>query len=161
MDYPNNEDQCISIYMLGCDIGCMGCINKSLADITIENDNKITISVIKLIELLKIKSKNTKSNKICLLGGDPLFNKNIDFTRELLISTNNLFDFCVYTGYDIDYVVKNDISGFKFIKTGKYIEELKQESLKTDDFIQFASKNQHLYDSQFNLLSKEGKYYFN
>jgi len=48
----------------------------------------------------------------------------------------------------------------KFIKCGKYIEELKQKVIKNDEYMQFASMNQELYDSDYNLLTKNSRYYY-
>ena len=70
------------------------------------------------------------------------------------------YNIIVYTGYNIDRVYKNNINGFKFIKCGNYDSNLKQTPHKTDDYIQFASTNQKLYDKKLNLVSENGKYYF-
>ena len=36
-----------------------------------------------------------------------------------------------------------------------------RESKKTDDYIQFVNTTQNLYDSNYNQLSIDGRYYFN
>ena len=94
------------------------------------------------------------------MGGDPLFSKNIDFTRELLELTKNEFDICLYTGESVEFVKKYNIRNFKYLKCGWYNENLKQESLKTNTYFQLASTNQCLYDSNYNILSKNGRYYY-
>ena len=66
----------------------------------------------------------------------------------------------VYDNLLVNYVKENNVKGFKFIKCNVYKENIKQSSEKTDDYIQFASRNQKLYDSNFKLLSKNGRFYF-
>jgi len=51
----------------------------------------------------------------------------------------------------------------EYIKCGQYDISQKQDSFKTDTFIQFASFNQELYkkiENNYVLVSKNGKYYF-
>lgn len=95
-----------------------------------------------------------------MLGGDPLYPKNLEFVKELLIKLGDEFDFCVYTGYDPDYVKLNNVKNFKYLKTGLYNEHFKQQSVKTDEYFQLASSNQEIYDKDFVLLTDGGRMYF-
>jgi hypothetical protein len=94
------------------------------------------------------------------LGGDPLYDTNIDFTRELVNKSYKDYDFCIYTGYDIDFVIQSNITDFKFIKCGRYMESLAQVSKKTHEHMVLASSNQALYDEKYNLISKNGVLHF-
>lgn len=152
IDYPSREDMCISIYMSGCDGLCVNCQNKELQNSCVGDKYDFQ----KLINILPQFEKKYMTKKICLLGGDPLYTKNIDFTRHLLYNIGNKYDFCVYTGYDIDYIIHNRISGFKYVKCGRYVESLSQQSLKTDSYMQLASSNQIIYNDRYQQLTQNG-----
>ena len=69
-------------------------------------------------------------------------------------------EICIYTDADIEEVKKLKLNGFKFIKCGRFDTTKFIGSNKTNEYLQLASKNQALYDKDFNLLSKEGIFYF-
>ena len=58
--------------------------------------------------------------------------------KELLQKMSSHYDFCIYTGYDIDYVKQNDVKGYKFIKCGTFDVSQKRKSDKDDDKIIFT-----------------------
>lgn len=152
IDYPSKDGICLSLYFTGCQGLCPNCQNKELQDPNHGDEFEIG----NFINIISHETKRLRTNKITLLGGDPLFPTNIDFVRELLERTHKKFDFCIYTGYDVEFVITNNINKFKFLKTGLYDETLVQQSLKTDDYFQLASKNQKIYDENFHLLSTDG-----
>lgn len=154
-DYPTPDDHAILVYSIGCEHGCKNCHN-----IKLKNGNNINdISTKELYDSLLELSNVERTNKIVFSGGDPLY-KNLEFIKEFL-KINEYFEVCIYTGYDIEYVKKNGVNGFSYIKCGKYEEKLKQNSGKTDECIKLASSNQNFYDSNFNKLSENGVLYFN
>jgi len=157
LDYPTN-DHCISIYFTGCDHNCDGCQNLDLQD---PNYNIWTkeMPVKDILDKLTFEHRRHRTKKVSLLGGDPLFHTNIDVTRKLL-KINETFEFCLYTGYSKEYVIKNNIKGFTFLKTGKYFQDLSQLSEKNDKYFQLSSTNQKIYDKDLTLLSKDGRIYF-
>lgn len=157
LDYPSKDGMCLSLYFTGCLGICPGCHNKELQDPNFGAE----FSISKLINIIPYEAERLRTNKITLLGGDPLYPKNLEFVKELLIRLGNEFDFCVYTGYDLAYVKLNNVKNFKYLKTGLYNEYFKQESVKTDDYFQLASSNQEIYDRDFNLLSTNGRMIFN
>jgi len=157
IDYPDNESMAIILYFYGCDNGCFNCQNEN----KLNNLDFKEVGIENIIKDIYILSTKLKTNKIVFSGGDCLYKNNIRFTKELLDKLKFDYDICIYTGYNTMYIKQNNIKGFKFIKIGKYVDNLKQDSFKTDDFIQFASKNQNLYDSDLKLLSNNGIYFFN
>lgn len=155
LDYPT-VDHCVTIYFTGCWGNCKGCHNKEL----INDDYDIWTRIFDIQEFfktLKFESDRFRTNKVTLMGGDPLYDTNIEFTKEIL-KRNKDYDICLYTGQDLDFVKNNNISGFKFLKTGFYDENLYIDAQKTDTFFQLASTNQKIYDENFNLLTEKGKY---
>lgn len=167
LDYPDNESLSILVQVLGCSNNCIDCANPQLQDYSGKDlctDSLISYSSWDTSEFfylaLNNKCRILKTNKVVIGGGDPLYKDNMQFIKEFLKWHGNEFDICLYTGYDIDYVIKNEVRGFTYIKCGVYDEKLKQISEKKDNYIQWGSRNQELYNEYFDLLSYEGRYYF-
>lgn len=158
LDYPNNKHIAVETFMTGCSHNCFNCQSPDLQDYY--GIASIDITIDEFILRVKEKALIAETNKLVLCGGDPLFFLNIKDTNLILDSLSKDFDICIYTGYDIDYCKDNITGSFKFLKCGVYDENKKVISEKTNEYIQWASINQKLYDSNFNLLSERGKYYF-
>jgi organic radical activating enzyme len=158
LDYPDDISHAIIVYMMGCDNSCSDCQNLNFKSPEYSLNTKI-FTVNELIKDLTVSSKTLLTNKIVLSGGDPLSIYNIKETKELL--TYKDFEFIIYTGKDIMFAIDNNVAGFKYIKCGLYNNKLKQPSEKTDEYLKFASKNQTLYDENYNEISNNGIYYFN
>ena len=154
LDYPDNSSLSLVFYMPGCNRSCKDCQNKDLQNF--EGFTYIDIIASSLYEL----SIASRTNKLCLQGGDPLYKDNLPYTKYLLSKLGKTLDICIYTGADIEEVKKLKLNGFKYIKCGKFDIKKYIGSKKTDQYLQFASKNQALYDENLNLLSKEGIFYF-
>ena len=154
LDYPDNYSLAVIFYTYGCIHKCKNCHNLALQTPVLAYSKELLKEI-----LMYCKRNNT--NKLVLSGGDCLLKgANLDLTNSIIDQYKNQLDICIYTGYDIDYVKANVHQGFKFVKCGKYEENLKIESEKTDDFLQLASTNQELYDANYKLLSTNGRYYF-
>jgi anaerobic ribonucleoside-triphosphate reductase activating protein len=148
-DYPSKEGLAVICYFSGCEHNCQGCQNIELQ--TLKDERFIHIN-----DLMKYCERN-HTNKIVLSGGDCLYDRNKEITKFICKELGNEYDICIYTGYPIENI---DFNGFKFVKCGKYDINNKQDSLKTDNFIQFASSNQKLYNYKKELVSNKGKYEF-
>jgi len=153
LDYADNESLAIIVYIMGREHKCKGCHNPQFSDFNYKNSYLINEK--EFTKLIEDVSKKHRTNKIVFEGGDPLHPQNIKFTKNILRKLKHL-NFMIYTGYDINYVKENKVNGFKFLKCGKYVEEKKQESRKTDFKFFLASKNQKIFDSELNLLSENG-----
>lgn len=154
LDYPDKESHALIVYMSGCDFACLGCQNPEMQkDITHKNNTPKLYHT-----LLEQSKKYGNTNKLVLSGGDPLSKHNLHFTKSFL-SLNIYFDVCIYTGHSL-YTVPKDLRNFKYLKIGRYMEDLKQEQIKNDEFIQFASSNQMLVDGNYNVLTTGGKYIY-
>ena len=156
LDYPDNESLAIVVFLNGCEHNCFDCHNESLQKL----DGGIEYTPYQALNKLMIEAERNNTRKLVLSGGDPLFKNSIEDVKEFL-RINNFFDVCIYTGYDINYVKENRVAGFNFIKCGKYIASLRDsEAGKTNDVFVLASKNQKIYNSNFECISKENKFYF-
>ena len=155
-DYPSKEDNAILIYFSGCTHNCKGCHNP---DLLIKNNFK-SLSIQEFYDKIIELCDSNRTNKVVLEGGDPLSPNNIESTRSILNNNYKKFLICVYTGYSIDYVKDNNIKGFEFIKCGRYEIDNKCESYKNDVHLVLASKNQRLYDKNYNQVSNKNVYTF-
>jgi len=158
LDYPDNESLAVIVYFLGCENNCVNCHNPTFK--YPDNPKARNVTIKQLYNDLFEFCKKHQTYKIIFTGGDPCSSYNIDFVRRFVSSYGNIFNICIYTGYDIAEVKKKEIKGFTYIKTGPYKEELKQESLKTDDYIQLASTNQEFYNKNYSLKSRNGRMNF-
>lgn len=160
LDYPHPEYDCISINVLGCEHNCKRCHSPQLQNFKYNSENVIDVTVYELFSLINVFIVGLPYNKISFMGGDPLHPKNLGFIKEFLKKYSSKFGIMIYTGYSFDYCKERDIVGFEFLKCGKYDETLHVQSEKTDDYIQFSSTNQELYDKDYNLISDKGGYCF-
>src|SRR4030042_910137 len=98
---------------------------------------------------MNIEYIKSHTDCVVLTGGDPLSHHNRLSVYSLLWKLDK--NICIYTGYDIDFIHKIHIpKRYKFIKTGKYMNNLKQNPYKDNNSITFASPNQCLYDENLN-----------
>ena len=155
LEYPDNHSISTILYFNGCHRNCPGCQNKEL-----QKDEEKPISFNILIEDIIKYCERLATTKIVLCGGDPLYYKNLPTTLSILQELGNIYDICIYTGANIEEIKRLNLKGFKYIKCGPFDQNKYIGSNKTDDFIQFASSNQELYDKDLNLLSKDGVYYY-
>lgn len=158
LDFPSADDIAVIVFMSGCEHHCLGCQNpeaQKLHEILSVSQNK------KVVEELITRCKRNETKKIVLSGGDCLHPCNIDTTRFILKELGKEYQICIYTGYSIEEVKEMNISGFTYIKCGTFDINNKQESEKTDEYIQFINPTQNLFDSNYNQISKNGRFYFN
>ncbi len=113
-----------------------------------------------LFKLLKEEGFRQHTKQVVFSGGDPLFQNNRDIVRSFLNKYGNIFDVCIYTGYTMPQVKQMELSNFKYLKCGIYNKDLHVAPMKTDSYIQLASSNQEFYNSNFSLLSHNGRMYF-
>ena len=157
LDYPSPDDIAVILFMSGCNHKCPGCQNlalQTLVSIYVQQD------IDKIISHTQELCNRNETNKIVLSGGDPLFIANRDLTKQICekLGTNN--DICIYTGYSIEEIKNMNITGFKYIKSGKFDCNNIQKAEKTDEYIQFVNPTQNLFDSNYNQLSINGRFNF-
>lgn len=157
LDYPSPDDMAVIVFLSGCTHNCPGCQNITLQKAGTHTEEEIGQIIAHIAELCE----RNGTNKVVLSGGDPLSPSNINVTKQVCYYLGETFDICIYTGYSVDEVKEMGITGFKYIKCGKFDNKHLQKSEKTDDYIQFVNKTQNLYDSNYQQLSYEGRFNFN
>lgn len=154
LDYPDPEKSCITIYTLGCNLGCEGCHNKDLW----EDEGIKGVDIYEIIKEIDELSKKWRTDCIAIMGGEPLMQEDIKSLIELLKIRK--YKIILYTGYELEKVKKKGVKGVDYIKTGKYENDKKQDSGKTDKCFYLASTNQKIYDKNLKKISVNGVYYF-
>lgn len=156
LDYPSPEGNAVIVYMTGCNNNCEGCHSKDL-----QRARKYSKPFPEMIEDIIEYASRANTNRIVLLGGDPLFPGNLLFTKMILARLHEDFDICLFTGYPIEAVKAYHIEGAKFYKCGVFDKNQYQEPGKTDEKYTLASKNQNFYDENYVQISENGVLIFN
>jgi anaerobic ribonucleoside-triphosphate reductase activating protein len=157
LDYPSPDDIAVIVYISGCEHNCPGCQNAALQHVYSDFSEAEIGSLIAQIDEY---CERNDTKKVVLSGGDWLAPKNREYLKQICFYLGEKLDICIYTGYSIDEVKEMGITGFKYIKCGKFDCENMQKAEKTDEYIQFVNKTQNLYDSEYQQLSYEGRFNF-
>jgi anaerobic ribonucleoside-triphosphate reductase activating protein len=129
----------LEIYVSGCYGNCNGCHNTELKDFNI-GENYID-SLYKIIG--KIKTFDFIIDKVWILGGEPLdqnINELLDLLQRLK-STNK--EIWLFTRYELEEIDKRIIELCDYIKTGKFIKELKSDDIEMYG-VKLATTNQKI-----------------
>lgn len=152
LDYPSPDGNAVIIYMTGCEHHCPNCHSPLLQEVRPYDEDKET-----MLARIKNYAKRSDTNKLVFLGGDPLYKvNNLDLTTFLVNNLKDEFDICIFTGYDIEYIMQLNLKGVKYWKCGTYDQTKARQSKKTDTEYVLASSNQDFYDSEYNKLSENG-----
>lgn len=152
IDYPDPDNWAVIFYFSGCSHGCKNCHNIQLKN---RGVGKL-YNVDEFNELVKYETEKNKTKNVVFSGGDPLFKENLEFVKEFLIKYGSLYNICIYTGHNIEYVKENNVKGFKYIKCGTFDDSKKRLSGNFSDQFILASSNQNFYDENYNLISEDG-----
>lgn len=136
LEYPDNSSLAVIWYMNGCNHNCPGCSNPELQSFFKYEDN--------WEEILDNYMTRSKTNKLVLCGGDPLFEKNIPYTKKIL--EKNIYDVCIYTGSLYSHIPEDILKlNWKYIKCGAFDAKHYRPSKKTENELILASPNQIMY----------------
>ena len=166
IDFPCVGDYngiCLSVYVRGCVHGCLGCHNSESLGSFSESDGYSLASSYDVYSNIMKRLVGKPVRSVSILGGDPCHPKNVCFTRSLVRMLHDSgIRVMVYTGYGIEYFKSLSIIGFDFVKTGRFDIDNMNEVKHDRDMNKFilSSKNQELYDGNYNLLTINGIYEF-
>lgn len=122
--YNSTDGLSVDIFLAGCNRNphCRNCHNSSLWDFN--NGQKIDIRI--LLSWLKIRE--WQYDNIAILGGEPL-NQNIKELNQLISCLLSLDKpIWLYTSYELEDIPEIIKENCDYIKTGRFIEELKTEN---------------------------------
>lgn len=113
----------LEIYLAGCarNPHCEDCFNPETWDFDIGIYYKEELTNI----IWKIKKFSSIIDNIAILGGEPLHSKEL---VDLLIILYTFKPIWLYTSYELDEVPDNIKQYCTYIKTGRYIKELKTDN---------------------------------
>lgn len=148
-DFNNGLGCRVTLWVSGCPHHCPGCHNPETWDYNSGQDFSESVKN-KLIDVLKLPY----IKGLTVSGGEPLCDNNISKVSKLVEEIKILFpekDIWLYTGYDINELINTKdynkflylqiiLENVNFIVDGKYIEELRDVSLKFR-----GSSNQNIY----------------
>jgi len=137
------KNKSLDIYVAGCNGNpkCKDCHNPESWDFNqgAEYNNKY-LSYLKN----RIKDFNILIDNIMIMGGEPLDQNHNELIKMLLDLKQFNKNIWLFTRYEIEKISNDIVEYCNYIKTGRYIPEL-----KTNDNIQFnirlASSNQRIY----------------
>ena len=109
-----------TIFLQGCNRGCLNCHNKEIWDINKGN-------TIEIKELISNISDYNFTKKVTISGGEPLMQ--IKELKELIfLLYKEGYDIGLYTSYEFEEIPKDILKYLTFVKVGKYVEKLKIEN---------------------------------
>ena len=106
MDVSNGKGVGVALFVQGCHLRCHNCFNQSTWDFNggKEWTNETEKTFFMLIDKPYIQ-------RICILGGEPLTEENIDAVYDLIIKIRLIFKdskkIWLYTGYNLDAIYNN------------------------------------------------------
>lgn len=117
------------LFFQGCSRNCPGCQNAGISS----SDGGVKLPMSELVDLIRAECGN---RRLTISGGEPL--EQYPALLELTgILKEDGFDLCVYTGAELKDVSEELLKNLHYIKTGRYVEEL-----RTSDTPFYGSKNQ-------------------
>lgn len=137
--YNSTDGLSVDIFLAGCSRSphCKNCHNSSLWDF----DNGQEIDIRTTLSWLKIKE--WQYDNIAILGGEPL-SQNIRELNQLISCLLSLSKpIWLYTSYELEDVSEVIKENCDYIKTGRFIEELKTED-NISYGIKLATSNQRI-----------------
>lgn len=133
-DMVNGEGVCVSIWFQGCPHKCVGCHNQETWDF--DGGYEITYSDLEK-EVLEAINANGIIRNVSLLGGEPLYMPNLEYSTKLANIIKNKFPnikiFC-WTGFTLEQIIKrygkNVLKDIDVLIDGPFIQEKRDITLK-------------------------------
>ena len=129
-DTSAGDGICVTLFVQGCHRRCKGCHNPETWDF--DGGEEFTANT--MVEIVEALKANGIKRNLCIMGGEPLEEKNLLGLYCLIIyakaAVENLKIY-LWTGYnfeDIEVIATN--LGLDYVIDGPYIEELRDTTLK-------------------------------
>lgn len=133
-DFINGEGVSVSLWMQGCPHHCKGCHNPEQWDF---NGGKSAKMEDLLNEIYEAITANNIQRNFSILGGEPLAQRNIENTLEILAKIKQKFPTTktyVWTGYTLEELLslydKNIFNNIDTLIDGRFILEERDITLK-------------------------------
>lgn len=143
-DTANAPGFAVSIYLQGCPHHCKGCFNPETWDFN--GGQEFTDKLLKNIKE-KLYANGIKRS-LCILGGEPLHEKNLEVLTNIIAIIPNEIKIYVWTGYTLEELVAKEdlrinwiLNHIDYLIDGPFIEEERDITLKMR-----GSRNQRIWD---------------
>lgn len=143
-DTANAPGFAVSIYLQGCPHHCKGCFNPETWDFN--GGQEFTDKLLKNIKE-KLYANGIKRS-LCILGGEPLHEKNLEVLTNIIATIPNEIKIYVWTGYTLEELVAKEdlrinwiLNHIDYLIDGPFIEEERDITLKMR-----GSRNQRIWD---------------
>lgn len=127
----------VSVFFQGCPHHCKGCFNSSTWDFNGVDESDDEDTVKKIIELI---NKNGVKRNLSLLGGEPMWEKNINSTKLIIERVRQIYPdiiILIWSGYTIEELKsRNDditnyiLDNINVLIDGRFEEDKKDLNLK-------------------------------
>lgn len=146
-DTANAPGVCVSVYLSGCEFHCKNCHNPETWDFDYGED----FDELKLTQIIDGLRANGVHRNLCILGGEPMHQKNLAATKKLIMRTRAKYNdvkIYVWTGYTLEELLKRStdeddvtyvLSSINCLIDGPYIDSLRDITLQMR-----GSKNQRI-----------------
>lgn len=143
-DTANAPGFAVSIYLQGCPHHCKGCFNPETWDF--DSGQEFTEELLKNVKE-KLYANGIKRS-LCILGGEPLHEKNLEVLTNIIATIPNEIKIYVWTGYTLEELVAKEdlrinwiLNHIDYLIDGPFIEEERDITLKMR-----GSRNQRIWD---------------
>lgn len=143
-DTANAPGFAVSIYLQGCPHHCKGCFNPETWDFN--GGQEFTDKLLKNIKE-KLYANGIKRS-LCILGGEPLHEKNLEVLTNIIFTIPNEIKIYVWTGYTLEELIAKEdlrinwiLNHIDYLIDGPFIKEERDITLKMR-----GSRNQRIWD---------------
>lgn len=132
-DTSSGPGVCVSFFTQGCPFRCIGCQNPETWDF--DGGKEFTDDV--LDEVIDSINANGILRPLCIMGGEPLCDENLQLVETLIYSVKEVYpdlDIYLWTGYEYDDLVNDDsvqyiLENITCIIDGRFIIEKRDVTL--------------------------------
>ena len=132
-DTSSGPGVCVSFFTQGCPFRCIGCQNPETWDF--DGGKEFTDDV--LDEVINSINANGILRPLCIMGGEPLCDENLQLVETLIYSVKEVYpdlDIYLWTGYEYDDLVNDDsvqyiLENITCIIDGRFIIEKRDVTL--------------------------------
>jgi len=154
LNNPGSNGPAFTIWFSGCTAKCPGCHNQVLWDESVGKYHTVR-DILDMIIDAKMSDNHhltltRKYNDVVLLGGEPMEQDEAEIIDLVGILSYLGIRIWLYTGWEITDITKSIKTHCYFIKTGRYMEELKCTGFP-------ASRNQKVFIRDENNRLKRRK----
>lgn len=164
LDFPLDGESAVICFLEGCNHKCKGCQSPHTWIPNKEHAHEVS----EIKGWIESYADRCGTKRVVLSGGDPFCSDLLEVMYLIDMLGEDGFDVCVYTGYNIDFIqwayetdarVSMSVRRPRFLCTGSYREDLKEEKWgKTREGFRLVSKNQRIWEFKKRRYGVDGEF---